>query len=178
MFPGNNRIPTGTERWLRRAGFAQRCIRCRPGQNVPMQTGDNFLRCKVFGGVQEGERVTFVTCPEAASTLRKQGFLTSRPPGTKPGEPLVAVNHVLGTRTPLLRPPSKAASALPQWLPVVLGGFVATELGSGFFDPNLPALIAGGLAVAGTSYVSGSQLLIPRLKQLPESSVRSCSAVP
>ena len=123
-------------------------------------------------GLQEGERVTFITCPEAASTLRKQGFLTSRPPGTKPGEPLVAVNHALGTRTQLLRPPSKAASALPQWLPVVLGSFVATELGSGFFDPNLPALIAGGLAVAGTSYVSGSQLLIPRLKQLPESSVR------
>lgn len=121
--------------------------------------------------LQEGERVTFITCPEASSTLRKQGILTSRPPGTKPGEPLVAVNHTLGARTQLLRPPSKAASALPQWLPVVLGTFAAAELGSGFFDPNLPVLIAGGLAVAGTSYLGGSQLLIPRLKQLADSSV-------
>lgn len=116
--------------------------------------------------------MTFVTCPETSSNLRKQGILTSRPPGTKPGEPLTVVNHVLGSKTELLRPPSKAASALPRWLPVVLGSFVATEIGSGFFDPNLPALIAGGLAVAGTSYISGSQMLIPRLKQLPESLVR------
>jgi hypothetical protein len=128
--------------------------------------------------LQEGERVTFITCPEDSKTLRKQGILTSRPPGTKPGEPLVVMNHTLGMRTDLLRPPSKAASALPQWLPVVLGGFVATELGSGFFDPNLPGLIAGGLAMAGASYVSGSQLLIPRLKQLPESSVRRILSQP
>jgi hypothetical protein len=123
--------------------------------------------------MQEGERVTFITCPESSAALRKQGLLTSRPPGTRPGEPLVVVNHALGRRTELMRPPSKAASALPQWLPVVAGSLLVTEVGSGFFDPGLPALIAGGLAVAGTSYLSGSQLLIPRLKQLPESSVRT-----
>lgn len=124
------------------------------------------------GGLQEGERVSVVACPETSQTLRKQGLLTSRPPSTKPGEPLEVVNHDLGTRTVLVRPTSKAASALPKWLPYAAGLFLAADVGSGFMDANLPTLIAGGAAVAGASFVGGNQFLVPRLKQLPENSVR------
>ena len=49
---------------------------------------------------------------------------------------------------------------------------MAAEFGSGFVDANLPTLIAGGAAAAGASFVGGNQFLIPRLKQLPENSVR------
>lgn len=116
--------------------------------------------------------MSVVACPEASQTLRKQGLLTSRPPSTKPGEPLEVVNHDLGTRTVLVRPTSKAAAALPKWLPYAAGLFLVADFGSGFMDANLPTLIAGGAAAAGASFVGGNQFLVPRLKQLPQSSVR------
>jgi hypothetical protein len=122
--------------------------------------------------MQQGDRVSMVTCPASSSPLRKKGLITSRPPGTRPGEPLVAVNHALGSSTPLVRPPSKAASSLPQWLPWIAGGLMFTEVGSGFLDPNYPVLIAAGLAAATSSVVGGNRFLLPRLKQLPENSVR------
>eukprot|EP00892_Ulva_mutabilis_P001097 jgi/Ulvmu1/10989/UM007_0169.1 len=150
---------------------------CQAVHEVVVRAPDGISRTFRFGTTtadvpaQEGERVSVIACPEASQSLRKQGLLTSRPPGTKPGEPLEVVNHELGTRTLLVRPTSKAAAALPPWLPYAAGAFLLADFGSGFVDANLPTLIAGGAAAAGASFVGGNQFLIPRLKQLPEKSV-------
>jgi hypothetical protein len=69
----------------------------------------------------------------------------------------------------VVRPSSKASAFIPSWLPWVAGAIVIGDGASGLLDPNMPALIAAGLAAAGSSAVGGNRLLLPRLKQLPES---------
>ncbi|KAL6751543.1 hypothetical protein V8C86DRAFT_3019801 [Haematococcus lacustris] len=123
------------------------------------------------------DRVTLVCSPSpgAAKTSarkRKQGLLPPIPANTLPGEALTATNHMTGIVTPLLRPPtSNTQSGLPGWvMPVailVAGGDAASTL----VDPNLPLLLAGSLAAVAGSAVAGNQLLLPRLRQLPDKSL-------
>jgi len=123
---------------------------------------------------QKDERITMVCAPgpgsaKSSKRKRQQGLLDSSPPDTKPGEALTATNHKTGVVTQLLRPPlSGTQTALPGWvLPAIVvlaGGDAASTL----IDPALPALIAGSVVTVVGSGVAGNQLLLPRLKQLPE----------
>ncbi|GFR42706.1 hypothetical protein Agub_g3629 [Astrephomene gubernaculifera] len=121
---------------------------------------------------QVGERVTVVSAP--TRNVRKGGLFNASPPGAKPGEALTATNHKTGVVLPLLKPPVSAeqANSLPSWvLPLVVllaGGDAASSL----LDPALPLLLAASaVSLAGGSMV-GSQVLVPKLKQLPDTKVR------
>lgn len=116
--------------------------------------------------------MTVISSPSNSAKLRKQGFLTSRPPNTKPGEPLQFVNHSTAAVTSVVRPVSGAANLIPAWLPWVAGALVLGDGASALVDPSLPALLATGVVALGTSAVGGNRVLLPRLKQLPENSVR------
>jgi hypothetical protein len=126
---------------------------------------------------QVGERVTFVCAPStsALKSSRKPGtggLLPPTPPDTQPGEALTATNHKTGVVTQLQRPPLAGANTtIPGWvLPaavILAGGDAASSL----LDPALPLIIAGSVAAVGGSAVAGNQLLLPRLKQLPEKAV-------
>lgn len=118
-----------------------------------------------------------ISCPSNTAKVRKPGFLSSRPPNTKPGEPLVFVRHATGAVMRVVRPSSKASAFIPSWLPWVAGALVIGDSASALLDPNMPALIAAGLAAAGSSAVGGNRLLLPRLKQLPESWVRPAISI-
>lgn len=126
---------------------------------------------------QVGERVTFVCAPSTAALKGSRkpgagGLLPPTPPETQPGEALTATNHKTGVVTQLQRPPlSGANTTIPGWvLPaavILAGGDAASSL----LDPALPAIIAGSVAAVAGSTVAGNQLLLPRLKQLPEKAV-------
>lgn len=120
---------------------------------------------------QQGERVTVVSAP--SKNIRKGGFFNASPPGTKPGEALSITNHTTGQVLQLLRPPvSNTQTGLPGWvLPTVVllaGGDAASSL----VDPNLPLLLAAGAATLVGTGVTGTNVLVPRLKQLPEERLR------
>lgn len=73
----------------------------------------------------------------------------------------------------LLQPPVGSAQAgIPGWvLPAAVllaGGDAASSL----LDPSLPLLIAAGATTLAGTAVAGSSVLVPRLKQLPESKLR------
>ncbi len=105
--------------------------------------------------------------------VRQGGLFNASPPGTKPGESLTATNHKTGQVLTLLRPPvSNQQQGIPSWvLPaavILAGGDAASSL----LDPNLPLLIAAGAASVSGSALLGTNVLVPRLKQLPEPKVR------
>jgi hypothetical protein len=121
---------------------------------------------------QAGQRVTVVCAPLRNSKARQQ-LLSPSPPGTKPGQALSVVNHKTGATLPLLRPPTSATqSAAPSWLVPAVVLLAGSDAATGLIDPNLPLLVAAGAAAVAGSAVAGSTVLIPRLKQLPERSVK------
>ena len=115
--------------------------------------------------------MTVISSPSRGAKLRKRGFISSRPPNTKAGQPLQFVSHETAAVTPVVPPASKAATSLPGWLPWVLGALVLGDGASAIVDPSLPTLLALGATAAATSAVGGNKVLLPRLKQLPESAV-------
>ena len=117
------------------------------------------------------QRVTVVASPSNTAVTKKKGLLSSRPPGTRPGEPLSIVNHVSGVTSRALRPPIDS-SGLPTWLVPLIVVMAAGDAGSFLLDPSYPLLIAGGAASAATALAGGSTFLIPKWKQLPENMVR------
>jgi hypothetical protein len=130
-----------------------------------------FAECVRYHA-QDGERITIVMSPSSSAPLRKGGFLSSRPPQAKPGEPLVVVNHTVGNSMRLVRPTSGAVKALPSW---ALPALVVTAFGvwgSGFADPNYPLLITGGATTLAASWIGSGSVLLPRFKQLPANTVR------
>lgn len=97
--------------------------------------------------------------------------MSSRPPRSRAGEPLVIVNHSVGSSLRLVRPTSQAARALPSWTLPALAVTASGVLGSGLADPAYPQLITLGAAALTASWVGSSSVLLPRLKQLPVSTV-------
>ncbi|KXZ51879.1 hypothetical protein GPECTOR_11g314 [Gonium pectorale] len=120
---------------------------------------------------QVGERVTVVSAP--TRNIRKGGLFNASPPGTKPGEALTATNHKTGAVLPLLRPPVSAEQAgVPGWVLPLAVALAGGDAASSLLDPALPLLLAAGAAsLAGGTLVS-SNVLVPRLKQLPDGKVR------
>jgi len=118
-----------------------------------------------------GERVTVVASPSSGAKLRKGGPLSSRPPNTRPGQPLSLVSHATGASTRLLRPPTDAPG-LPSWLAPVLITIALGDAGSALVDPALPLLLAAGAAGAAATLAGGGAFLVPRWKQLPANAVR------
>lgn len=121
---------------------------------------------------QAGERATVVCAPFKNSAKGRRPVFSASPPGRRPGEAMQATNHKTGVVTPLLAPPtSNTQAAFPSWvLPAVLvlaGGDAASSL----IDPTLPAMIAIGSAAAVGSVVTGTSVLVPRLKQLSDRDV-------
>lgn len=120
---------------------------------------------------QVGERLTVVSAP--LKNQRKGGLFNASPPGTKPGEGLMAVNHNTNQVLQLVRPPvSSTQTGLPAWvLPTAVllaGGDAASSL----LDPSLPLLIAAGASSLAATAITTRTVLVPRLKQLPENRLR------
>lgn len=123
--------------------------------------------------------MTVILSPENGAPLRKGGLFSSRPPTTRPGEPLAIVDHRSGTVTRLVRATTVAGRGLrvpdlglKGW---ATGGALLLAAGTavGVLEPDLPATLATGVAAAGTAALSGNKFLLPRLKQLPANSVRA-----
>jgi hypothetical protein len=121
---------------------------------------------------QMGQRVT-VVCSPVRSSRARQRLLSPSPPGTTPGQALSVVSHKTGAALPLLRPPASLTQvASPSWLLPAVALLAGSDAATALIDPNLPLLVAAGAAAVAGSAVAGSTLLIPRLKQLPERSVK------
>ncbi len=105
--------------------------------------------------------------------IRKGGVFNASPPGTRPGEALTVTNHKTGAVLQLLRPPVSVEQAgVPAWvlpLAVVLAG---GDAASSLLDPAMPLLLAAGAASLASSAALGTNVLLPRLKQLPDAKVR------
>jgi len=122
----------------------------------------------------EGQRATLVCSPSPDAQTRRQGLLSTAPPGTKPGEPLSVCNHSApgAPTTALLRPPDSTTSLLPAWAPTAAILLAGSEAASYLVDPSIPLLLGAGVATVGASVVAGNALLLPELKRLPEPAVR------
>ena len=132
-----------------------------------------------------GERVTLVCAPSgsfapAASTVlaappRRRTFapLAPSPPGTPAGTPLTVTNHGTGVVADVLPPPppGTASTGLPRWVAPALALALIGDGAAGALDPSLPALLAAGAAAAATASLAATQIALPALKRLPESSV-------
>lgn len=122
---------------------------------------------------QLGERVTVVCAPNKGRNKLKRLVLSTSPPGTQPGQPMLICNHKTGIELTLLRPPLPGSqSTVPGWLLPAAVLLAGGDAASGLLDPALPLLIGGGLAVTVGSAVAGNSLLLPRLKQLPGNAVK------
>ncbi len=123
---------------------------------------------------QVGERVTVVSAPgRGVSKQQRLIPLSTAPPGVRACEPLAVCNHGTGEQLPLLRPPvSGSAAGMPGWLLPAVVVLAGSDAASALIDPSLPALIAAGAVAVVGSGVAGRQLVVPKLKQLPERSVR------
>lgn len=120
---------------------------------------------------QPGERVSVVCAPSKPSTRQRRLLLSTAPPGTRPGQPLLVANHRTGAELALVRPPS-GPQGLPGWALPVTVLLAGSDAASALVDPSLPLLLATGVAVAVGSAVAGNSLVLPRLKQLPPKAVR------
>lgn len=121
---------------------------------------------------QLGERITFV-CSPMKNSNRKRNLLAPSPPGTRPGEAMTATNHKTGVVTQLLPPPmsSSQSGTIPSWYVPAAVMLAGGDAASSLLDPSLPVLITAGAAFAVGSVVAGNTMLIPKLKQLPDSSL-------
>ena len=122
--------------------------------------------------------MTVILSPENGAALRKGGLFSSRPPATRPGEPLAIVQHSSATSTRLVRATTSASGRL-RVPDVGVKGWATTGAlllvagtAVGVLQPDLPATLATGVAAAGTAALSGNKFLLPRLKQLSANSVR------
>jgi hypothetical protein len=122
---------------------------------------------------QLGERVTVVCAPNKGRNKLKRLVLSTSPPGTQPGQPMLICNHKTGAELQLLRPPLPGSqSTVPGWLLPAAVLLAGGDAASSLLDPSLPLLIGGGVAVTLGSAVAGNSLLLPRLKQLPSNAVK------
>jgi hypothetical protein len=122
---------------------------------------------------QLGERVTVVCAPNKGRNKLKRLVLSTSPPGTQPGQPMLICNHRTGAELQLLRPPLPGSqSTVPGWLLPAAVLLAGGDAASSLLDPSLPLLIGGGVAVTLGSAVAGNSLLLPRLKQLPSNAVK------
>lgn len=120
-----------------------------------------------------GDRITVVVSPEAGKTTRKgiryQGPLAPSPPGSRPGEPLSLTNHTSDSTTRVFRPPRDDSSSLiPGWVVTSFLVIAGADAASSLFDPTLPYLLAGAVASAGITSAVTTNVILPKLKQLPE----------
>lgn len=122
---------------------------------------------------QQGERITVVCSPGAGVNKLRRVVLSTSPPGTTPGEPLLISNHTTGAELLLLRPPRPGtATGVPGWVLPAAVLLAGGDAASGLVDPALPVLIAGGVAFAAGSAVASNSLLLPNLKKLPVNAVK------
>jgi hypothetical protein len=121
---------------------------------------------------QRGERVTIVCAPNKGANKLQRLVLTTSPPGTQPGQPMLIANHATGAELPLLRPPLPGTQAtLPGWLLPAAVLLAGGDAASGLLDPALPLLIAGSVSAVAASAVVSNTLLVPSLKKLPVKAV-------
>lgn len=93
---------------------------------------------------QLGERVTVVCAPNKGSNKLRRLVLSTNPPGTQPGEPMLISNHKTGAELQLLRPPPAGSqSAAPGWVLPAAVMLASADAASGLVDPVLPMLITG-----------------------------------
>jgi hypothetical protein len=122
---------------------------------------------------QQGQRITVVSSPGSGANKLRRLLLSTSPPGTQPGEPMLISNHTTGTELLLLRPPQPGTqNGIPGWVLPATVLLAGGDAASGLVDPALPLLIAGGVALAAGSAVAGNSLLVPNLKKLPEKAVK------
>lgn len=122
---------------------------------------------------QQGQRITVVSSPGAGVNKLKRFMLSTSPPGTQAGEPMLISNHTTSTELLLLRPPQPGTqTGIPGWVLPAAVLLAGGDAASGLVDPALPVLIAGGVAFAAGSAVAGNSLLVPNLKKLPEKAVK------
>jgi len=161
-----------------RAGFLQR-PRAGAVHTALIEAPSGQQRTFRFGTITQdvpmkvGDRVTLVCAPHRPFFSQRR-MLSAAPPGCKPGEPLAVSNHTVRTSVQLLRPPdagSTSGSGAPAWLLPAVALLVASDAASSIVDPVLPYLIAGVAVTTAASVLAGTNVIIPRLKQLPERSV-------
>lgn len=123
-----------------------------------------------------GDRVSLVCSPEqgksSRQSMRYSGILTPSPPGTRPGEPLSITNHTVGGSTDLNRPVD-TNDTLPglKWLLPALVFFVGVDAASSIINPLYPMLFAGMVGSSALALSLGSNVVLPNLKKLPDSSL-------
>lgn len=122
---------------------------------------------------QKGQRVTVVCSPGSGVNKLKRLMLSTSPPGTQPGEPLLVSNHTTSTELLLLRPPKPGTqTGVPGWVLPTAVLLAGGDAASGLVDPALPLLITGGVAFAVSSAVASNTLVVPNLKKLPVNAVK------
>lgn len=122
---------------------------------------------------EQGQRITVVCSPNAGVNKQRRLLLSTSPPGTQPGEPLLISNHTIGIELLLLRPPRPGTQlGVPGWVLPAAVLLAGGDAAAGLVDPALPMLIAGGVAFAAGSALAGNSLLVPNLKKLPVNAVK------
>ena len=125
-----------------------------------------------------GDRVSIVCAPEQGRSIRQDirysGILSPSPPGKRPGEPLSITNHTIDNVSTLLNRPSELDSVggpINSWLLASFVVIAGADAASSLVDPSLPYLIAAGVGSSAVAAALGANVLLPSLKQLPESAL-------
>eukprot|EP00878_Enallax_costatus_P010383 GHUV01010836.1.p1 GENE.GHUV01010836.1~~GHUV01010836.1.p1 ORF type:complete len:576 (+),score=142.43 GHUV01010836.1:158-1885(+) len=122
---------------------------------------------------QTGDRITVVCAPNKGNNKLKRFLFSTSPPGARPGQPMLISNHRTGTELQLLRPPAPSGqTGVPGWVLPAVVLLAGSDAASGLIDPALPMMITGGIVAAAGSVIAGNTMLLPRLKQLPNSTVK------
>lgn len=125
-----------------------------------------------------GDRVSIVCAPEQGRSIRQDirysGILSPSPPGKRPGEPLSITNHTIDNMSTLLNRPSELDSVggpINSWFLMSFLVIAGADAASSLIDPSLPYLIAAGVGSSAVAAALGANVLLPSLKQLPESAL-------